>query len=100
MIRNLRCAFSSWNKSKFTRINSHTRNILQSNNCLLTHARSKKSENLFRPVPIKASEDDINVGAELTGSVINKTELLKILNKFSQKREIRLLCMENGLDGK
>lgn len=38
------------------------------------------------------------LGAELTGNAIDKVALLKILNKFSQKREIRLLCMDNGLD--
>lgn len=52
---------------------------------------------LFSPVPIKPSPDDINIGAELTGS-LDKGELLKILNKFTQKKEIRMLCMENGLD--
>lgn len=63
--------------------------------------RGKKDKSdisaLFSPVPIKPSPDDINIGAELTGS-LDKGELLKILNKFTQKKEIRMLCMENGLD--
>lgn len=54
---------------------------------------------LFKPVPVKSNPDDISVGAELTGK-LNKAELLKVLNKFTQKREVKLLCFENGLDGK
>lgn len=54
---------------------------------------------LFVPVMVKTNPDDINVGAELTGS-LNKGELLKILNRFFQKREIKVLAMENGIDRK
>jgi len=53
---------------------------------------------LFIPVPVKPSSDDINIGAELTGSEINKDDLLKILNQFYQRKEIRLLAKEHGLD--
>ena len=63
--------------------------------------RSKKDDTnfsaLFKPVPIKTSSDDINIGAELTG-VLDKAEVLKILNKFSQKKEVKLMCSEHGLD--
>lgn len=65
--------------------------------------RTKKDDSqssLFKPVPIEPTNDDMNYGAELTGKAIDKTELLRVLNKFSQKREVRLLCMENGLDRK
>lgn len=54
---------------------------------------------LFKPVSVKSCPDDINIGAELTGT-IDKTELLKLLNKFTQKKEIRTLCIETGLDRK
>lgn len=54
---------------------------------------------LFIPVPVKPSPDDINVGAELTGR-LNKGDLLKILNRFYQKPEIKQLALENGLDSK
>lgn len=54
---------------------------------------------LFVPVPVKPSPDDINVGAELTGR-LNKGDLLKILNRFYQKPEIKQLAFENGLDSK
>nr|CAD7591475.1 unnamed protein product [Timema genevievae] len=63
--------------------------------------RGKKDDpslsSLFIPVPVKHNPDDINVGAELTGT-LNKADLLKLLNKFYQKREVKLLSMENGLD--
>jgi hypothetical protein len=52
---------------------------------------------LFIPVPIKPNPDDINVGAELTGS-LNKSDFLKVLSKFYQKKEIKALAFENGLD--
>lgn len=63
--------------------------------------RDKKGDSnisqLFVPVPVKANPDDINVGAELTGN-LNKGELLKVLNKFYQKQEVKILALENGLD--
>ncbi|XP_045459717.1 ATP-dependent RNA helicase SUV3 homolog, mitochondrial [Melitaea cinxia] len=52
---------------------------------------------LFVPVPVKPNPDDINVGEEFTGR-LKKQDLLKILNKFYQKPEVRLLASENGLD--
>lgn len=64
--------------------------------------RFKKDDNLstlFVPVPVKPSPDDINVGAELTGR-LNKGDLLKVLNRFYQKPEIKHLALENGLDSK
>lgn len=55
-------------------------------------------ESLFHPVPIKPTPDDINIGAELTGSYIKKKDLLKILNSFMQKTEIKTLAEQYGLD--
>lgn len=60
---------------------------------------SSKLSTLFVPVPVKSNPDDINVGAELTGK-LNKSDVMKILNKFYQKKEIKSLAMENGLDSK
>ncbi|EGI69194.1 ATP-dependent RNA helicase SUV3-like protein, mitochondrial [Acromyrmex echinatior] len=54
-------------------------------------------ESLFHPVPIKPNPDDINVGAELTGSSLKKTDLLKILNIFSNKTEIKELAQQYGI---
>lgn len=54
---------------------------------------------LFTPVQIKPNPDDINVGAELTGT-LNKADLLKVLNKFFQNPSIKHLLTENGLDSK
>lgn len=59
---------------------------------------SHSPESLFHPVPIKPTPDDINIGAELTGSLIKKTDLLRILNAFTQKTEIKELARQNGLD--
>ncbi|EFN71602.1 ATP-dependent RNA helicase SUV3-like protein, mitochondrial [Camponotus floridanus] len=59
---------------------------------------SHSPESLFHPVPIKPTPDDINIGAELTGSLIKKTDLLRILNAFTQKAEIKELARQNGLD--
>ncbi|KAJ8724894.1 hypothetical protein PYW07_015852 [Mythimna separata] len=52
---------------------------------------------LFVPVPVKPNPDDINIGAEFTGR-LKKQDLLKILNKFYQKPEVRELASSNGLD--
>lgn len=106
MIRNLKHVMKALADSNITRINRINRSFLLKNNpaCLNAgFARTKKDDStssLFRPVPIKHSQDGINVGAEITGTAIDKAELLKILNRFSQKRETRLLCLEHGLDRK
>lgn len=80
----------------------YIRSITPGTNC--TQFRSKKddsnsnsSSSLFQPVPVKPNPDDINIGAELTRS-LNKTDLLKILNSFAQKKEIKELAQQYGLD--
>jgi len=69
---------------------------------VIIQKRFKKDDNLstlFVPVPVKPNPDDINVGAELTGR-LNKGDLLKVLNRFYQKPEIKQLALDNGLDSK
>ncbi|KAF4533159.1 hypothetical protein B566_EDAN001701 [Ephemera danica] len=74
-------------------------------NCvsLVRHVNGKKDDDghnlsqLFEPIPVLPTPDDINIGAELTGD-INKADLLKILNKFYQRKEIKNIAKENGLD--
>ncbi|KRT80084.1 hypothetical protein AMK59_8664 [Oryctes borbonicus] len=74
---------------------------LKSSPILLQHIRGKKDDStissLFIPVPVKPNSDDINVGAELTGS-LNKADLLKILTKFYQRKEMKQLLSDHGLD--
>ncbi len=77
--------------------NRHHKPIQQYQQCRGRKDDSKVSA-LFKPVPVQTNRDDINIGAELTGK-LDKGELLKILNKFTQKAEIKMLCMEHGLDG-
>ncbi|XP_073814929.1 suv3 RNA helicase [Musca autumnalis] len=65
-------------------------------------ARNKKQQPanvsaLFKPVPIQHNVDEIDVGSELAGK-LEKSSVLKVLNKFTQRREIKTLCSENGLD--
>ncbi|KAI4462122.1 atp-dependent rna and dna helicase [Holotrichia oblita] len=68
---------------------------------LLQHVRGKRDDttvsSLFIPVPVKPNPDDINVGAELTGS-LNKADLLKVLTKFYQRKEMKQLLSDHGLD--
>lgn len=80
----------------------HNRYVPPKFNLVTIQKRFKKDDNLstlFVPVPVKPSPDDINVGAELTGR-LNKGDLLKVLNRFYQKPEIKQLALENGLDSK
>ncbi|KAL3268936.1 hypothetical protein HHI36_008023 [Cryptolaemus montrouzieri] len=86
----------------FYTLDSKTSNLCACKDILTNLQRKyKKSDSsvssLFIPVPVKPNSDDINVGAELTGS-FNKAELLKLLNKFYQKKEVKQLLTENGLD--
>ncbi|XP_070498173.1 ATP-dependent RNA helicase SUV3 homolog, mitochondrial [Chironomus tepperi] len=103
MFKNIRFAFNSIAESNVIRINKLNRSILLPNRICTNIHRCKKTDPsalsyLFKPVEIKPSQDDINVGAEITGVSVDKSEIMKILNKFAQRREVRMLCLENGLD--
>ncbi|KAF5273770.1 hypothetical protein FQA39_LY00885 [Lamprigera yunnana] len=101
MLNNLkfRCL---WNPSKCKNLG---RLLIANDKCVsytnLTQNRSKKDDatlsTLFKPVVIKPTSDDVNVGAELTGS-LSKSDLLKVLNKFYQLNEVKQLLTDNGLD--
>lgn len=99
MHRNFHGVINSMKLLRLPRINHYNQRILALNSISANFVRTKKDDtSLFKPVPIKLSQDDINVGAELTGMSLDKAELLKILGKFSQKNEVRVLCFENGMD--
>lgn len=85
---------------------SQSKKLLISNSKVIfsaSHTRGKRDNpnlsTLFTPIPIKPTPDDINVGAELTGA-ISKSDLLKVLSNFYQKKEVKQLLFENGLDSK
>lgn len=72
----------------------------------IEHCRGKKTgdgnesyTSLFKPVPLKQTSDDINVGAELSGT-LSKTEVQKILEKFRLQKDVETLSLEYGLDCK
>lgn len=96
---------SLWNRREFQSCPKNVYHVTQrlSAAILYQQYRGKKDESnlsaLFKPVPVKSNPDDISIGAELTGK-LDKGELLKVLNRFTQKRETKLLCMENGLDSR
>lgn len=98
MHRNIRGVVNFMLELKLSRINRLNHRIIGINSSV-NFVRTKKDDtSLFKPVPIKLSQDDINVGAEITGCSLDKSELLKILGRFGQKSEVRLLCFENGMD--
>jgi len=85
--------------SQFRR--SNVRNISCSSCCM---GRGGKKDDiplssLFQPVSVRPNPDDINVGAEIAGS-LNKADLLRVLNQFYQRKDIKSLAFENGLDSK
>lgn len=57
-----------------------------------------KISRLFTPNPVKGGFS-AESAVELTGN-IEKSDILKVLNKFSQKSENRAVCAEYGLDGR
>lgn len=63
-----------------------------------SNSNTNMPQSLFRPVPVKPNPDDINVGAEIAGSSLKKTDLLRILNSFAQRTEIKKLAQQYGLD--
>ncbi|KAG7177390.1 ATP-dependent RNA helicase SUV3-like [Homarus americanus] len=52
---------------------------------------------LFIPVPVKARQDEINVGEEMAGP-LKKEDILRVLNRFYTNEDIKELAKENGLD--
>nr|XP_033799549.1 ATP-dependent RNA helicase SUPV3L1, mitochondrial [Geotrypetes seraphini] len=55
---------------------------------------------LFVPLQVKPAQGaDVDIGAELT-QVLNKSDVLKLLNKFYKRKEIQRLAAENGLDAR
>lgn len=104
MLKNIRHILSSVAEANAIRINGLNRRILLPNSfsTALQH-RTKKTKpatlsSLFKPVEVKQSTEELNIGMELTGLEVSKTDIVKILNRFTQRREIRMLCLENGLD--
>lgn len=91
-----------------------SRNLLRRNDAIVgwfnskpCFARGKQDDSkdetyrisrLFTPKPVRGGFDTVSA-AELTGN-IDKSDVLKVLNKFSQKTTNRALCAEYGLDGK
>lgn len=55
---------------------------------------------LFFPVQLKPTESSgADIGEELT-QALNKSEVLKVLNKFYKRKEVHRLGSENGLDAR
>lgn len=54
---------------------------------------------LFKPVHVQRNVDEHDVGSELVGK-LEKPAILRILNNFTQRHEIKTLCQEHGLDSK
>lgn len=83
----------------------HRRTIFTGMAMRRTRSRNKSKglvtnlSSLFKPVQIQHNVLVNDVGSELTGK-LEKPAILKILNKFTQKKEIKLLCQDNGLDSK
>ncbi len=57
----------------------------------------KEVSQLFKPVAVVPNQDDINLGEEIAGK-ISKQALLRQLNTFYLRQEIRELAKEQGLD--
>ena len=102
--------FSINSSSSFSSIASHynhsylfSKTITATTSTFLRNKSDKKEfESLIIPVPIKLTKnpDDINVGEELSGSKLAKSDLLKLLNQFFQRTPIKKLSQENGLNNK
>ncbi|KAL1449741.1 hypothetical protein WDU94_002221 [Cyamophila willieti] len=74
--------------------------LLRNSNKVFVRNKKTNVTNLFVPVHIKPNADsgEGNVGQELTGGSIDKSEMVKVLNKFFQRQEIKVAAMDHGLD--
>lgn len=72
-----------------------------STRALSTGGSSPKQPNtsLFVPVTLNEDSTDGGVGAELT-QPLEKSELLKVLNRFYRKKEMQKMAAEHGLDAR
>lgn len=59
--------------------------------------RKDDISHLFIPVPIKARQDEINVGEEMAGP-LKKEDIIRTLNRFYANECVKELAKENGLD--
>eukprot|EP00094_Tigriopus_californicus_P005089 TCALIF_04903-PA protein Name:"Similar to CG9791 ATP-dependent RNA helicase SUV3 homolog, mitochondrial (Drosophila melanogaster)" AED:0.08 eAED:0.08 QI:0/0.66/0.57/1/1/1/7/22/758 len=57
----------------------------------------KNINQLFKPLIVKANPDDMNLGEQIAGK-LDKSTLLRALNKFLANEEIKKLSKEHGLD--
>lgn len=64
-----------------------------------SHSDDKSLSNLVQPIPITpcVDPDGINIGEELTGTIL-KDDLITVINKFYNRHEIKRLAAESGLD--
>lgn len=99
MLRISRCSFCYYSARSLYQL--RTRQSYRKWFSLIIRAKHDNSNlsALFHPVPVKSNPDDINVGAELCGS-LKKNNLINVLNEFYQKPEIKAILIENGLDSK
>lgn len=77
-------------------------NLTKNLRCLTCTSQSKQKDKsssvLFTPIPIKVNNDELPTGEELTGK-LDKVQLVKVINAFYRKPELKLLTEENDLDG-
>ncbi|XP_075072572.1 ATP-dependent RNA helicase SUPV3L1, mitochondrial [Mixophyes fleayi] len=67
---------------------------------LCSNANKSLDTSLFVPVEIRSADTpESDIGAELT-QALNKSEVLKVLNRFYRRKEIQKLGAENGLDAR
>ena len=109
------CCWDSRKFSSFTRIATHLFAVKQSTlqslsrnpfpNVTLISSYSSSSKDrlssLIRPIEVKPvkNPDEINVGVELSGSVA-KEDVLRVLNQFLRRGEVKELSAEAGLDSR
>ncbi|KAK6644605.1 hypothetical protein RUM43_000872 [Polyplax serrata] len=76
-------------------------NLTKNLRCLTCTSQSKQKDKsssvLFTPIPIKVNNDELPTGEELTGK-LDKVQLVKVINAFYRKPELKLLTEENDLD--
>lgn len=82
-----------------THVNILQRSISTTTSCNRSASNYDKDLNeIVKPVPIKPFEKNYgNVGEELVGS-LEKADLIKLLNKFYRRPNLKTLAKEHGLD--
>ncbi|RWS23062.1 ATP-dependent RNA helicase SUV3-like protein, partial [Leptotrombidium deliense] len=103
-VRNLLVKQVPWNQRFLQRYTScfelHRCSIDKFHHQIRCKSDKPTLSSLVVPIEVKVTSnpDDINLGAEITGGKLKKSEIVTIINEILLREHFKLLAQENGID--